>query len=876
MAAVTQRIPNYLGGVSKQSDDKKLPGQVRECYNGYPDPTYGLTKRPGFEHIVNLGTGTTYDDGKWFYINRDDDEEYVGVIKGTDIDIWNATTGNACTVTFPDGTGYLDTTKNNYKVLTVQDTSIIINKSKTVAAQAVPAFNANRQATLVLYDVTHGSIYTVTIYLDGSSTPNTATINPNSGDDFDDVIGDLKSAIDGLSLSGITVTARNRTLTITKSSGSFKIECHGGPKNSSLFVFQDQVDNVSLLPTESFHDHVIKVINTNKSEDTYYVKFVAEDGVSGEGYWEETIAPDVSPGLDASTMPHELVNTAVDTFVFRQVTYEDRLVGDDETNEHPSFLGQKITAGFFHNNRLGFLSKDNVSMSQSGEFYNFYHISAQVITDADPIDISCSSTRPTALHAAIPTPQGVVLFSGDEQFILFSDNGVLTPSLSTIRTLSYYEMDTTLDPVDIGTNINFVSKTPGYSRVFSMVTRGQQENPQVLDIGRVVKEWISKDVDNILASSQNSFLCLYGQSLNEVFIFRYYNDGEKNIMQAWVSWLMPGTAQFLAVNSDTMYAVTKQANQFTLSKASLAQSPEQAIIINNEGERVNPSIDLYKNIPSANVIYDSVNKRTKCYIPYNDVSTLTPIVVLKGDTSGGDFVESGFTLTPERGSDTNGPNSPATETFFVVPNKNLTASGDKALDVADDVIVGFKYNFDVELPRTYFRPNPEVSDYTASLTVARMKFAVGLSGMMSFKLQQKGRMPYSINFTGDGSTTAFTFNRNDLNYVDRSDVKIKVNGVAETAFTFTNDTTITFTNAPANDATIVMYIDEWFDVQPTVLANEYLANDVPLNADNVFILPIHQRTQNFRVKMFNNSPFPVAVNTMMWEGQYTPRFYRRT
>ena len=29
MPAVTQRIDNYLGGVSKQSDDKKIPGQVR-------------------------------------------------------------------------------------------------------------------------------------------------------------------------------------------------------------------------------------------------------------------------------------------------------------------------------------------------------------------------------------------------------------------------------------------------------------------------------------------------------------------------------------------------------------------------------------------------------------------------------------------------------------------------------------------------------------------------------------------------------------------------------------------------------------------------------------------------------------------------------
>ena len=97
MAAVTQRISNYLGGVSKQSDDKMLPGQVRECFNGFPDATYGLTKRPGFKHIANLGTGTTLDDAKWFYINRDNNEIYIGAIKGADVYVWNADTGVACT-----------------------------------------------------------------------------------------------------------------------------------------------------------------------------------------------------------------------------------------------------------------------------------------------------------------------------------------------------------------------------------------------------------------------------------------------------------------------------------------------------------------------------------------------------------------------------------------------------------------------------------------------------------------------------------------------------------------------------------------------------------------------------------------------------------
>jgi hypothetical protein len=854
MPAVTQRISNYLGGVSKQTDDSKLPGQVRECYNGYPDPTFGLTKRPGFEHVLNLGTGTTYDDGKWFYINRDDDEEYVGVIKGTNVDIWNAVSGNACTVSFPDGTGYLTGTKDDYKIISVQDTSIIINKSKTVTALAAPTYNSRRDASVVLTQYGDAETYTIEVSISG--TTYTATYNTSSSDDVNSVLTDLQSDLS--SVPGLTVTRLSNSLELSCTS-DMDVHAEGGITNTYLIALEDEVADVSDLPAKSIQDRILKIVNTGAAEDDYWVKFVAHDGVSGEGYWQETVDPSVSTGLNTDTMPHELVNTALDTFVFRKISFDPRAVGDDVTNPQPSFVNNTITAGFFHNNRLGFLSRDNVIMSRAGDFYNFYAKTAQASIDSDPIDISCSSIRPTALHAVLPTAQGVVLFSADQQFIMFSDSGVLTPSLTTIRTISNYEVDKDIDPVDVGTNINFISKTPGYSRVFGMVTRGQQENPQVLDISRVVKEWISPDVEAMIASPQNSLIALSGQGLNEVFLFRYYNDGEKNLMESWVSWLMPGTVQFLATNTDDMYAVTKQGNQFTLSKAALSQSPEQAIIVNNQGQRVNPCVDLYAT--ASSVTYDSATKTTKCYLPYNDVSSLTPIIVIKGTTQTGSFVESGFTVTPERGTDGTGD-------YFSINNKDLTS-------VASDVVVGFKYNFDVELPRTYFRPQRVESDFTANLTIARMKFSVGLSGMMSFKLQQTGRLPYEVNFTGDGSTTTYTFNKRDLDYVDRSDVKVSVDGVESTAFSFTNDTTIVFTTAPANNAEIKFYIKEWFNIQPTVEANTYLANDVPLDTENVFILPIHQRTENFKVRMFNNSPFPVAVNAMMWEGQYTPRFYRR-
>ena len=113
MAAVTQTIKNYLGGVSNQPDDKKLPGQVREAVNAYPDPTFGLTKRPGFKYLTELKDSggaafdnTDLDNAKWFYYNRDSDEKYLGCIIGASaspygqIYVWNTTDNTLCTVNY--------------------------------------------------------------------------------------------------------------------------------------------------------------------------------------------------------------------------------------------------------------------------------------------------------------------------------------------------------------------------------------------------------------------------------------------------------------------------------------------------------------------------------------------------------------------------------------------------------------------------------------------------------------------------------------------------------------------------------------------------------------------------------------------------------
>ena len=868
MPAVTQRVDDYLGGVSRQSDDKKLPGQVEECINGYPDPTFGLTKRPGFQWIGNLGTGTTYDNSKWFFISRTETEKYIGCITPAvggstgAIAIWNAVTFAPANITYGTGAqAYLTGARTDYDVLTIQDKSIITNKTTTVAKLPDPGFNSNRQGTIKITGTSIDTTYNVSVA--GQAIP---TYTSSSTTTYDQVLTELKNRIDALNIANLTVTKLKDNLRLVRTGTSFSLTGTAGPFNNQLNVFQDQVATLDELPTESVHNHVIKVVNSGALTSAYFLKYVANNSTSGPGYYEETLSPALSTGLDNSTMPHELVNTGVNAFTFQRITYEPRAVGDDETNDHPSFVGNKITQSFFHNNRLGFLSADTVILSQSAKFFNFYHTSAQTITDSDPIDLSASTVKPVALHSVIPSTQGLVLFSANQQFLMGSADGILTPSKTVIRTIANYEMDTIIDPVDTGTTINFISKTPSYTRVFAMVTRGENENPQVADIGRVVNEWIPSTVDTLISSAQNQFIAFSGQSSRYIYFFRQYTEGKDVKLQTWFNWEGPGNVQTIAADSDEFFAVTKQGGQFTLSKASLSQSPEDAIIVNNDGQRLNPCIDLYAT--ASSVTFDTAGEFSKCFIPYNDATNLTPVIVIKGTTATGQFIESGFTISPERVVE--GGN-----TYFKVPFKNLTS-------VASDVIVGYKYDFDVILPKTYYKIDQEMkrSDFTANLTIARMKFAVGLSGVMGFKLKSKGIRQGKREYTGDGSTTVFNWIDEDLSYVDDDQIKVKLNNVVTTAFTV--DTTsgtvpkITFNSAPGNGVKILIYLEEWYSLNPVINADQYLANDIAVSDQTIFTLPIHQKTDNFTLRLFNDSPFPVSLNSMMWEGIYSPRFYRRT
>ena len=844
MPAITQTIPNFLGGVSRQIDDKKLPNQVTECVNGYPDPTYGLLKRPGLEHInvLKKADGTAFTktelaDAAWFFIDRDNAGSYIGAIKGSNIYVWTKEDGTFCTVTNNGGSYLTGTKQSDYHFRSVQDVTVITNKTVTAAMQANGTFVANSVATLKLNSVTSGLEYQVTIQ--GVTT----TVSAQSATTFDDMLvydstdvntnHHLVDAIRATILAQQTASnsdfdgvwsleAYTNSLVIKRNAGTnavvtnytaptgaataFTIEAKGGLGNSGIEAFQDSVGSSADLPTESFNGHNLKVRNTNSADDDYYLEYEAFNGTRGKGFWKESRARDVSPGLSASTMPHQLENTGATTFTFGPVTWTDRQVGDDNSNAKPSFIGFKITSTFFYNNRFGILSEDNVFFGVANDSFNFFVKSALTQVDSDPVDLNVASVRPVVLNDVLPSPQGLMLFSARQQFQVYSASSTtLTPSTAVIRSISNYEMSSNISPVDVGTTAAFVNTVPGYSKLFTLQLREIEQSPLVVDISKVVLEWIPDTIDSLTVSPQNSLIMMTDRDSSYMYIYRFYNNGEKDLFQAWVKWQLVGTIQAADIIDDDVLVVSQQENQYTIGKITLDQIPTGDVIATATSMSGNPCLDMatrpVKPHSSVNaVVYDETNDITKIYVPYTPIDNKEAVMFLAlptADQNTDSAIDSDI-----------GYYAAAIERIEPSTNYRYFEVKGKFTDYADGIIVGYGYDFDVTLPKLYYRPEVNETDYTATLTISRVKFSVGRTGAVRFKLK------------ADGS-------------------------------------------------------NEWKNVEHTADGDRYSADTNPVKSERQFTVPIHQRNTNFELKVTSNFPYPVSLVSMMWEGNYSPRFYRR-
>jgi hypothetical protein len=69
---------------------------------------------------------------------------------------------------------------------------------------------------------------------------------------------------------------------------------------------------------------------------------------------------------------------------------------------------------------------------------------------------------------------------------------------------------------------------------------------------------------------------------------------------------------------------------------------------------------------------------------------------------------------------------------------------------------------------------------------------------------------------------------------------------------------------------------EWNQTIEATASNSYDLNSVNMSADAIHTVPIYQRNENLTFKIIGDTPFPVSLLSLNWEGKYNTGFYRRS
>jgi len=144
---------------------------------------------------------------------------------------------------------------------------------------------------------------------------------------------------------------------------------------------------------------------------------------------------------------------------------------------------------------------------------------------------------------------------------------------------------------------------------------------------------------------------------------------------------------------------------------------------------------------------------------------------------------------------------------------NLTATGQgtSTLQVLTGLVIGYEYEFEVELPKLYVtrqEGDKTRSETRGSLVIHRMNFDFGDVGVIDVTLKRRGR----------------------------------------------------------DDYTYTVESLEWDNV---------LSSTPTIASGYTHTIPVYDRNVNLSVLIKSNHPSPATIHSMNWEGDYSPRYYQR-
>ena len=575
MALVSQSIKNLKGGISQQPNILRFPDQGELQVNGWSSETEGLQKRPPMVFTKRLGAAGSMGAAPLVHlINRDEVEQYYVVFTGSGIKVFDLS-GKEYVVRGDTSYANSANPRDAIRCVTVADYTFVVNRGKTVLADTSltngGTFNDAQSALINVRGGQYGRTLSVTF---NEATRATFELPSGVGDtaavtemvkkvDAQYIAEELARQIRTTLPANWSVTVGTGFISITVTGDTIRgLSTKDGYADQLISPVTHYAQTFSKLPQNAPDGYMVKIVgDTSRSADKYYVRYNLSRKI-----WEETVGWNVQTGLNNSTMPWSLVRAADGNFDFVQNDWTDRVAGDDDTNPHPSFVGQSITDVFFYRNRLGLLSGENIILSRTARYFTMYPASVAVLSDDDPIDVAVSHNRVSLLKYAVPFSEELLLWADEAQFVLTA-SGVLSAKSVELNLTTEFDVSDGARPYGIGRGVYFASPRATFTsinRYYAVQDVSSVKNAE--DMTMHVPSYIPNGVFSINGSSTENFASvLTSGASGKVFIFKFLYIDEQIQQQSWSHWDFGDNVKILAaplVNTLAKFSVLSVRGEY--------------------------------------------------------------------------------------------------------------------------------------------------------------------------------------------------------------------------------------------------------------------------------------------------------------------------
>ncbi|MBK1871571.1 hypothetical protein [Taklimakanibacter albus] len=625
MATKPYPVASIIQGISQQAIHHRRDSQCEDQENCVNSPVDGVRDRPG-SILTKFLASADYSDAFFYFIDRSADEKYVVIVLDGDLKVFNVLTGVEATVTFSAAKTYLDAptgkVADSFAAVSIEDTTLIGNKTIAPAMNSGDvAPDAVNECLVYIRAGNYQMEYTLGIDYGGTkrrwsyrtatqaSTPpdddNAITTDQIAASFYRALTGNTASGSSGgiiggtyngdpgwaaggpdarknsivttpgytLTSLGFTVQLNGNVLRIARGDANpFTLDVADGNGGNNMTGIQGAVQAFADLPNNCFDGVIVKVRgNKTDVDDDYYVKF---EGSGRSGSWVECPKPGLKLSLDAATMPHQLLNTGLNTFTWSRPTWSKRISGDgDKTSPEPSFVGKLLKDLTYDNARFGILTAASQVWSKTSNAFTFFADTAKTKLATAPVDLDIAYKKPSILERFIQAGELSMVWAPGVQFRIDSTDQGFKEDTVSAKPAKNYEFSHKAAPVAVADSLYFATEQLNFAMIRDLLIR-QERILGAVPITAHVPRLIPNGVRHLVGGDSLSMLFAGSLGLPNV-LFNYawlFGENEERVQSAWNKWTFPSSSNivWVAVSETKIFLGVQRPGGFSLEYMDLA------------------------------------------------------------------------------------------------------------------------------------------------------------------------------------------------------------------------------------------------------------------------------------------------------------------